>query len=292
MISLPTSDPQSPEHAVEGQTRLSQFRRKIHRIIFETDTRAGRAFDIVLIWAILFSVASVILESVSGIREKAGLGLTILEWACTALFTLEYGLRLWSLRSPLGYAFSFFGMVDILAILPTYLALFFPGTQAFAVLRIFRFLRLFRIFKLIRYMREARVLVSALRSSLPKITVFLVALIGIVVCMGAFMYTLEGEANGFTSMPKGIYWAISTLSTVGYGDMVPKTVLGQTLASIVMMMGYAILAVPTGIVSVEIAQASKKISDEIACSVCGLAAHDDDAAFCKRCGSAIVPRAK
>ncbi len=287
MIPVPTSDPLSPEHAVEGQGKLAQFRRKIHRIIFETDTRTGRAFDIVLIWAILFSVASVILESVAGIREKVGLGLTVLEWVCTVLFTLEYGLRLWSLRNPLSYAFSFFGLIDILAILPTYLALFFPGTQVFALLRIFRFLRLFRIFKLIRYMREARVLVSALRSSLPKITVFLVALIGIVVCMGAFMYTLEGEANGFTSMPKGIYWAISTLSTVGYGDMVPKTVLGQTLASIVMMMGYAILAVPTGIVSVEIAQAAKKLSDEKACPSCGLDMHEPDAAFCKRCGASL-----
>lgn len=279
--------PFPPEAAAEGDSAIARFRQRLHRIIFETDTPAGRAFDIVLIWAILISIGSVILESVAGIRREFGTLLSVIEWTCTILFTLEYILRLASLRHPLGYAMSFFGFIDILSILPTYLALFIPGTQVFSVLRIFRFLRLFRIFKLIRYMREARVLVSALRSSLPKITVFLVALIGIVVSMGALMYAIEGEANGFTSMPKGIYWAISTLSTVGYGDMVPKTVAGQTLASFVMIMGYSILAVPTGIVSVEIAQAARNMRDETVCPACGSAAHDVDAVFCKLCGASI-----
>lgn len=279
--------PLSPEAAAEGESALARFRQRLHRIIFETDTPAGRAFDIVLIWAILISVSSVILESVAGIRREFGTLLSIIEWTCTILFTLEYLLRLSSLKRPLGYAVSFFGIIDILSIIPTYMTLFIPGTQVFSVLRIFRFLRLFRIFKLIRYMREARVLVSALRSSLPKITVFLVALIGIVVTMGALMYVIEGESNGFTSMPKGIYWAVSTLSTVGYGDMVPKTVAGQAIASMVMIMGYSILAVPTGIVSVEIAQASKNLRDEMACPDCGSAAHDVDAVFCKLCGSSL-----
>jgi voltage-gated potassium channel len=286
----PGEIPLAPQfEEVRGDAFLAGFRRRCHRIIFKTDTPAGRAFDIVLVWAILISVAVVVLESVAGFRERAGSLFDAIEWTFTILFSIEYGLRLFSLRNPFAYARSFFGLVDLLSILPTYLALFLPGAQAFSVVRTFRFLRLFRIFKLIRYMREARVLLTALRASLPKITVFLTAIVGLVICMGAFMYLLEGEANGFTSMPKAMYWAVSTLSTVGYGDLVPKTAAGQAIAAVVMLLGYSILAVPTGIVSVEIAQASRKMQEENQCPGCGMGHHDNDAVFCKRCGVALSP---
>jgi voltage-gated potassium channel len=279
--------PLAPLTDAEAAAELGTLRHRIHTIIFEANTPAGKAFDVGLIWAILISVSAVVLESVAELRSGFGPVFSALEWFFTVLFTLEYALRLFSLRHPLAYARSFFGLVDLLSFLPTYLALFLPGTQAFAVLRVFRFLRLFRIFKLIRYMREARVLMLALRGGLPKITVFLVALIGIVITMGALMYVVEGEANGFTSMPKAIYWAVITLTTVGYGDLVPKTVLGQTIASAVMIMGYSILAVPTGIVTVEIVQASRKFMQENDCPGCGSAEHDTDATFCKKCGTRL-----
>ncbi|MDQ3003215.1 MAG: ion transporter [Fibrobacterota bacterium] len=278
-----------PFEEVPEDAFLAGFRRRCHRIIFKTDTRAGRAFDIVLVWAILLSVAAVLLESVAGIRARVGRLFDVIEWTFTILFSIEYCLRLFSLRNPFAYAMSFFGYVDLFSILPTYLALFVPGAQAFSVVRTFRFLRLFRIFKLIRYMREARVLVVALKGSLPKITVFLTALLGIVICMGALMYLIEGEENGFTSMPKAIYWAVSTLSTVGYGDIVPKTDAGQAIAALVMLLGYSILAVPTGIVSVEIAQATRKMQDENRCPGCRADHHDNDAVFCRRCGVALSP---
>ncbi|MDB5106677.1 MAG: transporter, cation channel family [Fibrobacteres bacterium] len=288
-VRTPGPEPEAPVpfEEVPGNAAFSAIRRSAHRIIFKADTAAGRAFDIALVWAILISVAAVLLESVAELRAKAGTLFDFIEWTFTILFSVEYCLRLASLRKPFAYARSFFGIVDILSFLPTYLGLFIPGAQAFSVVRVFRFLRLFRIFKLVRYMREARVLLTALRASLPKITVFLTALTGIVICMGALMYLVEGEANGFTSMPKSIYWAISTLSTVGYGDVTPKTPAGQAIAALVMLLGYSILAVPTGIVSVEIAQASRRMQEERPCPRCGLGGHESDSAFCRRCGSSL-----
>lgn len=287
----PTPGPAKPDplEIVPPGWLLAGARRRLHRVIFESDTFAGRAFDVLLVWAILLSVLAVMLESVAGIREDYGGLFRAAEWAFAILFACEYVLRLCSLRNPMAYATSFFGVVDLLSFLPSLLSLFVPGAQAFTVVRVFRILRLFRIFKLVRYMREARILMTALKGSLPKITVFLTAVVGIVISMGALMYLVEGEANGFTSMPKAIYWAISTLSTVGYGDMVPKTSVGQAIAALVMLMGYSILAVPTGIVSVEIASASRKVrEEEVPCASCGLADHDDDAVFCKRCSTRLA----
>lgn len=266
---------------------LGPLRRRLYIIIFEAETIGGKAFDVALIWAILASVSVAVLESVASLRVGNEANFHFIEWCFTLCFSVEYGLRLFSHRRPLRYIFSFFGLIDLLSILPTYLSLIFPGSQALVVIRVFRTLRLFRIFKLIRYMKEARILLLALQGSRPKIIVFLVALSGIVISMGAVMYLVEGEANGFTSIPKGIYWAVITLSTVGYGDLVPKTVFGQTLATFIMILGYSIIAVPTGIVGVEIAQASRQYAEETACPGCGKPGHDADARHCKHCGASL-----
>src|SRR5918993_5102556 len=233
-------------------------RARLHQVIFESDTAAGRDFDLALIWLILLSVATVVLESVRQIREQYGQLLYALEWVFTLLFTIEYFLRLLSVRRPLRYATSFFGVVDLLAIIPTYLSIFVPGSQYLLVIRILRLLRVFRLLKLTEYVAEADTLRRALRASRRKISVFLSAVILLVVIIGALMYVIEGEAHGFTSIPISIYWAIVTLTTVGYGDLSPRTPFGQILASIVMIIGYGIIAVPTGIVSVELAQATRQ----------------------------------
>jgi voltage-gated potassium channel len=272
--------------------RPAGFRGRVYTIIFETETKAGRAFDVVLIWAILLSVGIVLLESVGSIHAATGGLFEILEWIFTGLFTLEYALRLYAQPRRLGYARSFFGIVDLLAVLPTYLSLFFPGLHAFSVVRMFRLLRLFRIFKLLRYIDEARVLGLALKSAQPKITVFLTTLAGIVISLGAAMYLIEGKESGFTSIPKGIYWAIITITTVGYGDLVPRTVLGQALASLAMILGYAIIAVPTGIVSAEWTRAARIVDHDAAredatvrvCEVCGYEG-DIHANYCSHCGA-------
>lgn len=272
----------------KADTPLGALRRRLYIIIFEADTFAGRAFDMALIWAILASVCVALLESVPSLRAGNERAFLRLEWVFTVLFTVEYAFRVACHGRPLRYILSFYGLVDLCSILPTYLSILFPGSQALVVIRVFRTLRLFRIFKLIRYMSEASVLLVALHASRPKIIVFLVAVIGIVVSMGALMYLVEGEANGFTSIPRSIYWAVVTLTTVGYGDMVPKTPSGQAIASFVMIMGYSIIAVPTGIVSAEIAQASRRGADSIACPGCGKGGHDTDARFCRACGTALL----
>lgn len=268
---------------------LSAVRRRLYIVIFEADTPAGRWFDILLIWTILVSVLVAMAETVPEFRQGRVRAFHAVEWTFTALFTLEYALRLFCHRRPLRYAASFFGMVDLCSILPTYLSLIVPGSQALVVVRIFRTLRLFRIFKLIRYMREARVLLAALQASRPKIIVFLVTLSGIVISMGALIYLVEGEENGFTSVPKGIYWAVITLTTVGYGDLAPSTVLGRTIATLVMIMGYSIIAVPTGIVTAEIAHASRRAADGTSCPACGKPGHESGALCCDRCGNALGP---
>ncbi len=269
--------------ATEGPA--SGPRARLHEITFEADTRAGQLFDLALIWLILLSVATVLLESIRQVRVQYGDLLYTLEWVFTILFTVEYVLRLLSVRRPLRYATSFFGVVDLLAIIPTYLSIFVPGSQYLLVIRILRLLRVFRLLKLSEYVAEADTLRRALRASRRKISVFLSAVVLLVVVIGALMYVIEGEAHGFTSIPVSIYWAIVTLTTVGYGDLSPQTPFGKILASVVMVIGYGIIAVPTGIVSVELAQASRqpKITRQ-SCPSCGAEGHDPDATHCKYCG--------
>ncbi|WP_043433676.1 ion transporter [Cystobacter fuscus] len=270
------------------QSAPSGLRARLHTIIFESDTPAGRAFDVGLLWAIVLSVLAVMLESVESIRVQHGQAIRVLEWCFTVLFTLEYVLRLLSVNRPLLYASSFFGLVDLLAILPSVLSLVLPGMQSLLVVRVLRLLRVFRVLKLASFLGEADVLLTALRASRQKIIVFLGAVLSTVVIMGSVMYMVEGSANGFDSIPRGMYWAVVTMTTVGYGDLSPKTVPGQFIASVLMIMGYGILAVPTGIVSVELAQATRQHAiDPRACPGCGLEGHDLDARHCKRCGNVL-----
>jgi voltage-gated potassium channel len=256
-------------------------------VIFEADTRAGKTFDVTLIWCIVLSVSAAMLESVSSIRDDYGRILYLIEWFFTILFSVEYILRLISLRQPLRYTTSFLGIVDLLAIVPTYLSLVFPGGQYFLTFRILRLLRIFRVLKLTEYLSEAHIITTALRASRRKISVFLTAVVALAVIMGSLIYVIEGEENGFTSIPTSIYWAIVTLTTVGYGDLSPQTAIGIVLASIVMIMGYAIIAVPTGIVTVEISQAAKQKVSTQACPECGAQGHDYDAKHCKYCGARL-----
>ncbi len=281
-------DQKKVEQATATEAPASRRRARLHEIIFESHTAAGRLFDLVLIWLILLSVATVILESVRSVRLQYGDLLYALEWLFTGLFTLEYVLRLMSVRRPVRYARSFFGVVDLLAIIPTYLSIFVPGSQYLLVIRILRLLRVFRLLKLSEYITEADTLRRALRASQRKISVFLSAVMLLVIIIGALMYVIEGEANGFTSIPVSVYWAIVTLTTVGYGDISPQTPFGQILASLVMIIGYGIIAVPTGIVSVELAHAVRHQTGATqVCSACGAEGHDFDARYCKYCGAEL-----
>jgi voltage-gated potassium channel len=255
-------------------------------VVFEADTFYGRLFDITLIGLILLSVAAVLFESHRETRERFGTELYYAEWFFTIIFTIEYALRLIAVRRPLLYALSFYGVVDLLAIIPTYLSLLIPGTQALLTIRILRLLRIFRILKLAEYISEGRIISTALMASRKKILVFLVAVLSIVTVVGAMMYVIEGEEHGFTDIPTSIYWAIVTLTTVGYGDLSPKTAFGKFLASIVMILGYGIIAVPTGIVTAEIARAGKPASTQV-CPQCHAEPHDIDAVHCKYCGARL-----
>ncbi|MFP2907420.1 ion transporter [Pyxidicoccus sp. 3LFB2] len=269
------------------QSPPSGFRFRLHTIIFEADTPAGRAFDIALLWAIVFSILAVMLESVTSVREQFGPELRATEWFFTALFSTEYVLRLIAVQRPLRYMRSFFGLVDLLAILPTFLSILFPGAQSLLVVRVIRLLRVFRVLKLAHLLGQAEILTTALRASRPKITVFLGTVLTIVVVTGAVMYVVEGGDNGFDSIPRAMYWAIVTVTTVGFGDITPKTMLGQFIASVLMVMGYGIIAVPTGIVSVELAAATRHAVDTRACLGCGKQGHDLDASHCKFCGHSL-----
>jgi len=278
-IRKPIESPGAPQ----GRWRLL-----LHEIIFEADTSAGKTFDVLLIASILLSVTAVMLDSVASINERWGAELYLIEWIFTILFSVEYVVRLATVSRPAEYARSFFGVVDLLAVLPTYLSLIVPGSQYLLVIRILRILRIFRILKLVQYVGEARLLIQALKASRRKITVFLYTVLTLVVILGSMMYVVEGRENGFTSIPRSIYWAIVTLTTVGYGDISPKTGLGQVLATVVMIIGYGIIAVPTGIVTVELSRAgSSRGLDARACLSCGGDGHDADARFCKHCGSGL-----
>lgn len=262
------------------------WRQRVYELVFEAETPSGRIFDITLISLILLSVLAVFLESVRSIREIFGPELFVAEWFFTILFSIEFVLRLIAVRRPVRYILSFYGLVDLLAILPTYISLFVPGTQYFLVIRILRLLRIFRVLKLTAYISEGRVISTALKASKQKIIVFLVAIVTIVTVVGSLMYVVEGEEHGFTDIPTGIYWAIVTLTTVGYGDLSPKTGLGKFLASVVMIMGYGIIAVPTGIVTAELTRAAKSASTHV-CQECHAEGHDLDAVHCKYCGSLL-----
>lgn len=265
----------------------NDWREKLFIVIFESDTPAGRAFDVALLWMILLSVLAVILESVPEIGGVYQDFLHVIEWVFTAIFTVEYFLRIICVRDALRYIRSPLGLIDLLAILPTYLSVVFYGTQYFLVIRVLRLLRVFRIMKLGRYVGEANLLSRAIQASRFKITVFLSTVITLVVIIGTLIYIIEGPENGFTSIPVGMYWAIVTLTTVGFGDITPKTFFGRGLAALVMIMGYGIIAVPTGIVTVELAQQSKKKSPAVTCACCGTKDHDADAVYCKLCGTEL-----
>jgi voltage-gated potassium channel len=262
-------------------------RTKIYEVIFEADTPSGKFFDVLLICAILLSVTVVFLESIEELKYDYGKIFYALEWGFTILFTVEYLLRIISVNRPLKYVFSFYGIIDLLAIVPTYLSLIILGSQYLLAIRILRLLRVFRVFKLTHLLKQSNVLIEALKASRGKIAVFLFAVLTSVVVIGAIIYVVEGPENGFTSIPLSMYWAIVTLTTVGYGDISPQTPLGQFIASIVMIMGYAIIAVPTGIVSVEIASATRKQVTTQVCPYCLAEGHDKDAIHCKFCGEKL-----
>lgn len=264
---------------------LAPWRESLHSIIFGSETRLGKVFDIVLIVSIICSVIAVMLGSVRGIQIQYGEILFYIEWFFTVLFTIEYSLRLLSVQRPLLYARSFFGIVDFLSIVPTYLSFLFPSIKYMLVIRILRLLRIFRILKLSAYMGEAQTLMSALKRSRRKILVFLYTILTLVVIFGSLMYVVEGSESGFTSIPKSVYWAVVTLTTVGYGDIAPQTPLGQIIATFIMIMGYGIIAVPTGIYSAELIKSYRpeRISNH-ACPDCGETGHDFDAEYCKYCG--------
>lgn len=268
------------------KANLTGTKLKLYEIIFESDTPAGKAFDVGLLICIVLSVIVVLLESVSAIKIKWGEELYVLEWVFTIIFTLEYSFRMWIVLNKRNYIFSFFGMVDLLSILPTYLALLFPGAQSLLVIRSLRLLRIFRIFKLERFIGEGQNLSRALRASQHKIIVFITTVMTSVIIFGTMIYLIEGPENGFTSIPISIYWAIVTMTTVGYGDIAPQTTLGQTLASIIMIMGYGIIAVPTGIVSAEMVQLKSKTANQ-RCPHCLKEGHDNDAEWCKYCGGKL-----
>lgn len=274
-----SNEPKNPQPA--------NWRKVLYEVIFEADTPAGRWFDILLILSIVSSVTVVMLDSVGTVRAEHGVMLRRMEWGFTLLFTVEYGLRLVCIGRPGRYAASFFGIVDLMSVLPTYASLLIPGTRYLLVIRVLRILRVFRVLKLVQYLGEAQFLLKALRASRRKIAVFLFTVITLVIIFGSLMYLVEGEENGFTSIPRSIYWAIVTLTTVGYGDLSPQTGFGQVLAALIMIMGYGIIAVPTGIVTVEMSHIMGNKALNQACPSCSAQGHDKDATFCKYCGSKL-----
>lgn len=276
------------------------WRRRLYIILFEGDRhRLGKLFDEVLMMVILASVVVVMLDSVDWVLERYGSWLHAFEWAFTILFTIEYGARLVSVQSKRRYALSFFGIVDLLSIVPTYVSLLLPGAQVLAAIRLLRVLRVFRVLKLVRYLGEADLLGRALVASRYRIAVFLITVLTSVVILGSFMYLIEGPAAGFTSIPVSVYWAVVTLTTVGFGDITPVTAFGQFMAALIMLLGYSLIAVPTGIISAEMAHAGGSGRGRWApagetgpgiCGVCRSGQHDADARYCKKCGARVNPR--
>ncbi|MBN1598609.1 MAG: ion transporter [Bacteroidales bacterium] len=259
----------------------------LFEIIFEADTKIGKLFDISLLIAIFLSVLTVICESIPAVRRLYSFEFLFLEWIFTIIFTIEYILRIYASPKRVKYLFSFYGIIDMLAILPTYVGIFITGAHGFIVIRAFRLLRIFRVLKISRYSNAGNSLMVALKASLEKIGVFLFSVLTIILLIGTLMYMIEGEKNGFTSIPKSIYWAIVTLTTVGYGDITPQTAIGQFISGILMIIGYAIIAVPTGIISVEAARAAFIKESAQICPGCLKEGHDVDSKYCKYCGTKL-----
>ena len=267
---------------------MVDVKEKIRSIIFEASTPAGRAFDVFLIIVVLLSVLVVLLDSVTSIHSEYGQVLLVIEWSFTLLFTVEYLLRLWTIQNTWLYARSFYGVVDLLGSLPTYLSIWFADAHYFLVVRVLRVLRIFRVFRMVRYVGEAELIAQALTASRRKITVFVCSVLALVVVFGSLMYLVEGGTNTeFSSIPQSIYWAVTTMTTVGYGDVAPDTALGRGLAAVIMIMGYGIIAVPTGIVTLELNEAHRKRANTRTCPECSAEGHSYEASFCWRCGSAL-----
>ena len=264
------------------------LREQLYVIIFGTHTRAGKLFDLCLIATIIASLIILVLESVPDINQEWHGTLRTFEYIFTALFTIEYLARLYCSPKPVYYAKSFYGVIDLIAVLPTYLSLIFPSASFIGVIRLLRVLRIFRILKLVRYLQDSNILMRSLLASRRKILVFFSAVFVLVTIFGALIYVVEGPENGFTSIPTSIYWAIVTITTVGYGDLVPQTALGQALASLTMLLGYSIIAVPTGIISAELTGEMHSHKQLVKCPNCSLAGHDTDAIHCKHCGSQLA----
>ncbi|ABM24564.1 Ion transport protein [Shewanella sp. W3-18-1] len=266
---------------IDSETPL---KRQLRTIIFGTDTPAGRYFDIALMICIALSVGLVFLDTVETVHRDYGDLILFLEWGFTIIFTIEYGLRLYCATHPVLYARSFYGLVDLLSILPTYLSLFIPGANLTLVIRVLRLFRIFRVLKLLRYLSEGNVLLRAMIQSSRKVFLFFFSVSLIIMVLGAVMYVVEGPENGFSSIPKSVYWTIVTLTTVGYGDITPKTGLGQAIAAFTMLLGYSIIAIPTGILTAEISQEVERHRDLRSCNQCHKSGHDLDAMYCSRCG--------
>lgn len=270
------------------QQRNKNWQSRLHEIIYESNTKEGKAFDVSLLVLIVASILVVMLDSIEIYRNNYGDVFIILEWLFTIIFTVEYILRLVSIKKPWKYVFSFLGIIDLLAIVPAYLSLFFVGAQSLLVFRALRLLRIFRIFKLNHYISEMRFLGAAVQGSLRKISIFMMIVLMLVIILGSLMYLVEAGQNGFSSIPESVYWSIVTITTVGYGDISPVTPLGKFIASFIMMMGYGIIAVPTGIVTTEMALAAKRTEQKHeVCPKCGKEGHDADADFCKKCGEKL-----
>lgn len=266
----------------------ANWRFRLHEIIYESNTRAGKAFDVALLVAIFTSIIVVMLDSVDSLHRQYGTLFNRLEWVYTVLFTAEYILRLVSIGKPWRYVFSLLGIIDLVALIPTYLGFFIPGAHSLLVFRALRLLRVFRIFKLGEFLTEINFLTTALRGSLRKISIFLLTVLTLTVILGSIMYLVEHKENGFSNIPESIYWAIVTITTVGYGDIAPVTPMGKFVASVVMLIGYAIIAVPTGIITHDIALAARKKQDlPESCPNCGREGHESDALFCKHCGFSL-----
>jgi len=295
-VATSAADAPVPVAAADSAPRYGRpdggWRLALYKVIFESDTRAGRIFDLVLIWLILASVAVVMLDSFESLKARWGPIFDALEWTFTVVFTIEYIARLACLPKPLRYARSPLGLIDVVAVMPTWAALFFPGLQALIDVRLLRLLRLFRILKLAAYVEEYGALGRALMASRRKILVFLSFVLLVVVIMGTILYVVEGPENGFTNVPVSVYWAISTITTVGYGDITPKTGFGRFIASLMMLIGWGTLAVPTGIVSAEFTAlrfGGAQLGRDRVCSACGSRDHQPTARFCQDCGAALPP---
>lgn len=271
---------------MENKSPKNDWKEKLYEVIYEADTKSGKLFDVILLIAILASVLLVMLESVVSFDEKYHAFLNISEWIITILFSLEYILRIISIKKPFKYVFSFYGIIDLLSTIPKYLSLVFIGSHHFAAFRALRLLRVFRILKLARYIGASNTLMKALKASKAKIFVFIFFIIIICIILGTVMYMIEGAENGFTSIPRSVYWAIVTLTTVGFGDIAPQTPIGQLIASVIMILGYGIIAIPTGIVTSEMGKTTIDLNTQ-SCPTCAVEKHRDNAEFCYNCGGKL-----